>query len=211
MRKIMLAFAGAAALTAASAANAAITIGAGSQISINGSVITNTADASQATALDFTSGTTTNGSLPGNLSQFNGGATGSFAGQFCTGTCGTINDIASLAVGPLSPALSPFFTLTDGVTFSLNNITTIDRSVAGILGFVGTGTFGGTLGGVALNPAPGNFSFSTQGGNVTTFSATTTATTAVPEPVTWALMLLGFGGMGMALRRRRGPALAQVA
>jgi hypothetical protein len=26
---------------------------------------------------------------------------------------------------------------------------------------------------------------------------------AVPEPGTWALMLLGFGGMGLALRRRR--------
>ena len=26
---------------------------------------------------------------------------------------------------------------------------------------------------------------------------------AVPEPSTWALMLLGFGGMGVSLRRRR--------
>jgi hypothetical protein len=24
----------------------------------------------------------------------------------------------------------------------------------------------------------------------------------VPEPATWALMLLGFGGIGMAMRRR---------
>jgi hypothetical protein len=35
--------------------------------------------------------------------------------------------------------------------------------------------------------------------------------TAVPEPATWALMLLGFGGIGLAMRRRRQPALAQVA
>jgi hypothetical protein len=34
---------------------------------------------------------------------------------------------------------------------------------------------------------------------------------AVPEPASWALMLLGFGGMGVAMRRRRQPALAQVA
>jgi hypothetical protein len=34
---------------------------------------------------------------------------------------------------------------------------------------------------------------------------------AVPEPATWALMLLGFGGIGMAMRRRRRPALAQLA
>lgn len=33
---------------------------------------------------------------------------------------------------------------------------------------------------------------------------------AVPEPASWALMLLGFGGMGLALRRRSGV-LAQVA
>jgi len=34
---------------------------------------------------------------------------------------------------------------------------------------------------------------------------------AVPEPATWAMMLLGFGGIGMAMRRRRQPALAQIA
>jgi hypothetical protein len=34
---------------------------------------------------------------------------------------------------------------------------------------------------------------------------------AVPEPGTWALMLLGFGGIGMAMRHRRRPALAQIA
>jgi hypothetical protein len=33
----------------------------------------------------------------------------------------------------------------------------------------------------------------------------------VPEPATWAMMLLGFGGIGMAMRRRRQPALAQIA
>lgn len=36
----------------------------------------------------------------------------------------------------------------------------------------------------------------------------------VPEPATWALMLLGFGGMGLALRRgrrRSKPALMQIA
>ena len=34
---------------------------------------------------------------------------------------------------------------------------------------------------------------------------------AVPEPATWGMMLLGFAGIGMALRRRRRPALAQIA
>lgn len=36
--------------------------------------------------------------------------------------------------------------------------------------------------------------------------------TGVPEPATWALMLLGFGGIGMAMRRsRRTSALMQIA
>jgi hypothetical protein len=34
---------------------------------------------------------------------------------------------------------------------------------------------------------------------------------AVPEPATWGLMLLGFLGIGMAVRRSRSPVLAQVA
>jgi hypothetical protein len=34
---------------------------------------------------------------------------------------------------------------------------------------------------------------------------------AVPEPATWALMLIGFAGIGMTLRRRRQTALAQIA
>jgi hypothetical protein len=38
-------------------------------------------------------------------------------------------------------------------------------------------------------------------------------TSAVPEPATWALMLLGFGGIGMTMRRsrRRSGALMQIA
>jgi len=34
---------------------------------------------------------------------------------------------------------------------------------------------------------------------------------ALPEPGTWAMMIVGFGAIGLALRRRRSPALAQVA
>jgi hypothetical protein len=34
---------------------------------------------------------------------------------------------------------------------------------------------------------------------------------SVPEPATWGLMMLGFAGIGVAMRRRRRPAIAQVA
>jgi len=38
-----------------------------------------------------------------------------------------------------------------------------------------------------------------------------TGTPAVPEPATWAMMLLGFGGIGLTMRRNRKVALAQIA
>lgn len=34
---------------------------------------------------------------------------------------------------------------------------------------------------------------------------------SVPEPATWAMMLLGFGGMGLAMRRKRNAAVALAA
>ena len=34
---------------------------------------------------------------------------------------------------------------------------------------------------------------------------------AVPEPATWAMMLLGFGATGLMIRRRRRPVFAQLA
>ena len=42
-------------------------------------------------------------------------------------------------------------------------------------------------------------------------SLTDTSLTAVPEPGTWAMMLLGFAGIGVSMRRRRKPQLAQIA
>ena len=44
--------------------------------------------------------------------------------------------------------------------------------------------------------------FTTQDGSVAQ-RANFSPTGAVPEPGTWAMMLLGFGGMGIAMRRRR--------
>jgi hypothetical protein len=38
-----------------------------------------------------------------------------------------------------------------------------------------------------------------------------TAVAAVPEPATWAMILMGFGAIGFASRRRRQPSLPQAA
>jgi hypothetical protein len=41
------------------------------------------------------------------------------------------------------------------------------------------------------------------GGNETNISLTITQVAAVPEPSTWAMMILGFAGIGFMARRRR--------
>jgi hypothetical protein len=208
MRKALLSLlAGAAAVGAATAANAAPTITGG--ISSNGYVIIGpSGDISQGTSLDFTDSTNTpSPGSPGVLSSYGAGS-GSFAGISCAGgSCGSIQDILSLAVGPDS--IPSFFILTGGnnvspITFDLTAITGINRSTPNFLDVTASGIFNWD----GFAPTPGIFEFSAQGNNVTSFSL---SAQAVPEPATWALMLLGFAGIGFAMRRRTRPVLAQLA
>ena len=58
----------------------------------------------------------------------------------------------------------------------------------------------------------GQYTLTINGNNNSTGSLGGTVTiNAVPEPGTWAMMLLGFGAAGYAMRRRRAPVLAQAA
>ena len=58
----------------------------------------------------------------------------------------------------------------------------------------------------------GTYTLTINGDNDSTGSLGGTVTiNAVPEPGTWAMMLLGFGAAGFAMRRRRAPVLAQMA
>jgi len=58
----------------------------------------------------------------------------------------------------------------------------------------------------------GTYTLTIMGDNRSTGSLGGTVTiNAVPEPGTWAMMLLGFGAAGVAMRRRRAPVLAQAA
>jgi len=48
-------------------------------------------------------------------------------------------------------------------------------------------------------------------GSTGAYSGTINVQAPVPEAKTWMMMLLGFGAMGFAIRRRRHPVLAQIA
>ena len=63
---------------------------------------------------------------------------------------------------------------------------------------------------VAMSSGPQTLAFQFNGGGVTAADFgidRVYLTTAVPEPGTWAMMLLGFGAIGAAMRRRRRPIL----
>lgn len=51
-----------------------------------------------------------------------------------------------------------------------------------------------------------NYSVATPGSDFASFDGTFTLSPSVPEPMTWALMLLGIGALGAALRRRTAAA-----
>ncbi len=81
----------------------------------------------------------------------------------------------------------------------------------GILGAVGTTYL--TPGNVGFENKTDSATFS---GNTVSFNLTASSPgdtfrvlTAVPEPDTWAMMLIGFGMISMALRRRHEAALAR--
>src|SRR6476661_1716401 len=189
MRKIMLALAGATALTAASAANAAVTIGTnGATNGTAASTITNP------TLLEFDTTNASAGSYS-SFFQFN-------------------NDIYTAGVFSATASTVPIA----GTTVSLLQLFTGGSVVGGVYSG-GTLVPGGSASGssnsltMSVNLTPGtNYTF-VYGGNLTNSGniSGNAAFAAVPEPATWGLMLLGFGGIGMALRRRRRPALAQVA
>lgn len=92
--------------------------------------------------------------------------------------------------------------------FAITNVTlggnTLFSGSAQTTGFLnltlGMGTYDFTFTGTSPSPNGGAVS-----GNVT-FNLV-----PVPEPATWAMMLLGFAGIGFAMRRRSRPSLAQVA
>lgn len=77
---------------------------------------------------------------------------------------------------------------------------------------IGSGPFLGLHTGVLAANTVYRFSYTSSfpntNGGITSGNA---IFSGVPEPTTWALMLLGFGGMGVAMRRSRKRVIAQIA
>ena len=206
----------AAAATVASCAPSAVyaaPVIAGSTIDLSGFFqATGGTTLNQSTSLDFVAGASGAASpgTPGVIPTYGSGS-GTFAGLFCptttsAGSCGSITDLTNLAVG--AQTINNFLTLAGGtntspIIFDLTGITSVGRSESDFLTFRANGN----IRYANFDITPGTFLFSAQGSQATSFSGTLTAGSAVPEPATWAVMMLGFGGLGMAMRRRTKPTM----
>jgi len=217
MRKLILGLVGATALTIGSAASAAITIGS----------ITPGTDpySGPAPTYDFEAGSTPPTS----------------GGAVVTGTSGLdhAQPFGSTgfyyAVGPHdgSPGTIDLTAIGDIVNISLLWGSVDTYNTLQFLAADGTTVLASFVGNDIFNPANGARNdpntnpvvlFNLTGGDVSAFSYlrlwssenafeidNIAVNSGVPEPTTWGMMLLGFAGIGMALRRRRRPVLAQVA
>jgi hypothetical protein len=122
---------------------------------------------------------------------------GSFSGWFEFN-----NDLSGLYSVIVSTS-TPFASITDASLSGLGGNPVIasasgsGNSLSLLVNFLGAGDYRFSFGGTA--PANGGVA----NGNLT-FQP-------VPEPATWAMMLVGFAGIGLAMRRRNKPVLAQVA
>lgn len=101
-------------------------------------------------------------------------------------------------------------TSTPGLLFTALTVTPITGS--GSITYVGGPTSSISLLPGYLGIGSYHLSFSGQSPNGGAESGNLTFRVAVPEPSTWAMMLLGFGAIGLSMRgRRRRPVLAQIA
>ena len=183
MRKVILTAVGATALATASIANAAITIGS------SGTTAGTT----------FTIGSPNNTTIPETVSfdttTNNSGSYTSFF-EFSNNLNGFYN--FSLITSTLNATITLEQLLTGGGSILLQQSTGSSNSLSLLTGNLTPG---------ATYRFSYTGSFPTGGGSI----SGNASFYAVPEPATWAMMLVGFAGIGLAMRRKRRPALAQVA
>ena len=190
MRKLMIGLLGAAALGIGTGANAAVTIDAGT-------TVTTSPPLDSPTGFDFGYTDSSSGSPFTETLNFTNSLSGAYSITLSTTASSAGSDIDFFA-SAACPTCGIFLSggsivgmLQLGADVDNDDVNEDYRLDTGLLGngsytlsFIGNGS--GSFG--------GNVSFS-----------------AVPEPATWGMMLLGFGAVGYAMRRRRRPALVQIA
>ena len=106
------------------------------------------------------------------------------------------NDVASISFTSFAPDLNQVFFIGDGLTGNGTGtaqvFTAPGNATQLLLGFADAPSYQGAPG--AYNDNSGDFRV--------TYALSTVATGAVPEPASWALMIMGFGLAGAAVRRR---------
>ena len=145
-----------------------------------------------------------------------------------TGPSGTFgNEAVTCPPGPLTCAFTSTFNFLTPIGFNLANATISSSALGGnnidLTSVLLNGVFftlnpsgvfeSGTLANLGLT-AGFNNTLTVNGTNTgsTAFAGTLTfaSVPAVPEPSTWAMMLLGFGAVGFSMRRKR-PSMLQAA
>ena len=160
-----------------------------------------TASLANATTKDFT------------YSELGGAvATGSFS--YATGNTGVLDysDLSAFSVTVAGETydLPEVDTLTDYIHFAYDTATNMFDTDTNSCGFDGCG-FASSLSainssgtyGFFFNPAPGAYQEYQTGAGGGFDTITISDASAIPEPSTWLLMIVGIGGIGLMLRRAK--------
>ena len=130
---------------------------------------------------------------------------GVFNGPGVAGNFGT-------GVGPITLGDIQFYTADAGGGFEVNYAANDpDNAGFGLFSLLGGQLFSGTLDNPTFTPGVYNFTQDFFYGSATaTLTIAQLGVAGVPEPATWAMMLLGFGAVGTVLRRRQSSVLASA-
>jgi hypothetical protein len=130
---------------------------------------------------------------------------------------GTFSDMFTFTILGTAPELFNGQVTSQEFPSNTNNINFTSLLLDGVSVFTKTSSDPNPESWSILNPillSAGSHTITVGGtlnGTVGSYVGNFNVAAAVPEPATWAMMLLGFGAMGMVIRRRRKPVLAQLA
>lgn len=213
MRKLVFGLVGAAALTMGTSANASVEITFGATSPVPGNNDFQTELANLGLTLFTTTGATLTLDEPSLLTFEVLGTESGYNDTFTAGSL-SVTEYTSLANLFASPYLLGAENFGAGSLAGILNFS----SSQGVNATVGDDGFGIFLGANDFSGMLTNVFYigyddqvTGQDDNHDDLILRVTVSPAVPEPATWAMMLLGFGAAGFMLRRRRRPVIPQAA